>query len=129
MKLIVAGSRDFIDMPLMTKALLDLCIHGDLKEEKVEIVSGMARGADALAWAFAKENNVKCHEFPADWDTHGRRAGYVRNAEMANFSDALLVFWDGESRGTKNMMDTMIKQGKPIWIVHYLLGKEIQRIN
>ena len=44
-------------------------------------------------------------EFPADWERHGKAAGYIRNREMAQNADALVAFWDGESRGTKSMID------------------------
>ncbi len=117
-KLIVAGGRDFNDYARLSAELFSLAEH-TLKAESVELVSGMARGADALGYRFAKEENVICHEFPADWDTYGKRAGYLRNTEMANFSDGLIAFWDGISRGTKHMIETMKAQGKPVWIIQY----------
>lgn len=116
-KLIVAGGRDFSDYPRLESALLELA-NGVLKDDAVSIVSGMARGADALAAHFARENNVKLYEMPADWST-GRGAGYARNAEMAQFADGVLAFWDGKSRGTRHMIETMDRLNKRVWIIRY----------
>jgi len=117
-KLIVAGGRDFADYGLLSEAL-DGLASGEYLNNNVNIVSGMARGADALAVRFANEHNVMLYEFPADWDRYGKRAGFLRNEEMGRFADGLLAFWDGESRGTKHMIDFMKSLGKPVHIVHY----------
>lgn len=117
-KLIVAGGRDFNDYAHLVRAIRAIA-EGDLADRAVSIVSGMARGADRMAYDFANLNGVVVHEFPADWDRYGKAAGYRRNADMAAFSDGLLAFWDGKSRGTQNMIDTMKKLGKPVSIIHY----------
>lgn len=54
----------------------------------------------------------------ADWGRFGRAAGSYRNAEMAEYADAAIILWDGESRGTLDMIDKMRRAGKPceIWI-------------
>ena len=117
-KLIVAGGRDFTDYEAAASEITALA-NGELGERAVSIVSGMARGADALAAQFARDNNIKLYEFPADWDKYGKRAGYLRNAEMADFADGLLAFWDGESRGTKHMIETMQNLRKPVRIIRY----------
>ncbi len=118
LKLIVAGGREFNDYHRLSKVLFDYAetITG---YDSISIVSGMARGADALAYRFAKTHSMPCHEFPANWDKHGKSAGYIRNTEMANFADALVAFWDGKSRGTKHMIETMQKLGKPVQIEMY----------
>lgn len=118
LKLIVAGGRDFNDYQRLSAEIFAYA-EGVGDSVGVSIVSGMARGADALAYQFAKEHNVKVYEFPADWDKYGKRAGYLRNAEMAQFADALMAFWDGESRGTKNMIETMERMGKTVVVVRY----------
>ena len=71
----------------------------------VTIVSGGARGVDKMGERYAKEHDINLIVMNADWDTHGKSAGYKRNQEMANVSTHLIAFWDGKSRGTKHMID------------------------
>lgn len=94
-------------------------LHDSNEQRPVVLVSGMARGADTLAYEFAKANDVCVYEFPANWDKYGKSAGYRRNEQMAAFGDVLLVFWDGRSKGTKHMIDTIDTQGKPVFLVRY----------
>lgn len=117
-KMIVAGGRDFVFYEEGEKHILQLA--KELPDHlDISIVSGMARGADMVGYHFAKNYGVQCYEFPADWDTHGKRAGFIRNEEMARFSDGLLAFWDGKSRGTEHMINYMHHLGKPVHIVYY----------
>ena len=118
-KLIIAGGRDFVDSKKMHLALDLLANHGDLKEYAVSIVTGMARGADMLGREFALAFNIKRYEFPADWNQYGKAAGFIRNKQMGDFADGLLAFWDGESRGTKQMIEYMQSLNKPVHIVRY----------
>ena len=117
-KLIVAGGREYADAGQLEAEIRHLA-DGELKHHAVSLVSGMARGADLLAYEFAKANQVVCYEFPANWKAQPRAAGFIRNRDMANFSDGLLAFWDGKSRGTQHMIDTMENLGKPVRIVRY----------
>lgn len=117
-KLIVAGGRDFNDPILLAQAIEGLA-NGEYADKAVSIVSGMARGADMLGYMFAMKHNVVAYAMPADWEQHGKRAGMLRNKEMAEFADGLLLFWDGASKGSKNMLDTMRKLGKPVHVIHY----------
>ena len=100
MKLIIAGGREFTDYNGMVKALDKLLI--DTKE--VTIVSGGARGADRLGERYAKERGYPVIMKLADWDKLGKRAGYVRNEEMAKIATHLVAFHDGVSRGTAHMI-------------------------
>lgn len=118
MKLIVAGGRDFVNTQVMITVLMDLVEKGKI-DPNPELVCGMARGADMLAYSLWANHNMKIHTFPADWKTHPRSAGYIRNAEMGNFADVLVAFWDGKSRGTKHMIDTMQRLNKPVYVVRY----------
>jgi len=119
-KLIVAGGRDFIDYSRLFDELNALA-NGEYRDKAVSIVSGLARGADALAVRFAEENGVALHTFPAQWDKFGKGAGFIRNREMAEFADGALVFWDGASKGSANMIQEMQKLGKPVHVVMYRL--------
>lgn len=83
-----------------------------------EVVSGTARGADTLGEMWADENNIPYTQFPADWNLHGKAAGPIRNAQMKEYADALIVFiWDG-SRGSQNMYNQMKKANKPVFAVY-----------
>lgn len=124
MKLIIAGSRTLDLYPSFLKSIIGSCEDSGMKIV-TEIVSGGAKGIDSLAEYYCTEN-WHCYnywkpfpfkKFPADWDQFGKAAGHIRNKEMADYSDALLLIWDGESRGSKNMKETMIKQGKPVYEV------------
>lgn len=76
-----------------------------------EIVSGGARGADSLGERYAKENSIAIKRFTPDWDGLGKRAGFVRNQDMGNYADTVVAFWDGESSGTKHMIEFATKIG------------------
>ena len=117
-KLIVAGGRDFVDAYLLSQEINKLSFT-TYADKEVSIVSGMARGADSLAHRFAKTNGIVVYEMPADWGTHGKRAGFMRNERMAHFSDGLLAFWDGYSKGTAHMIDYMRSINKPTHVVRY----------
>ena len=117
-KLIVAGGRDFKDAELLSRTINDMAtrIYAD---KAISIVTGMAQGADLLAYYFAVKHNVVTYKFPADWNKHGKSAGMIRNKEMGDFSDGLLAFWDQKSRGTRQMIEYMQSLNKPAHIVHY----------
>ena len=116
-KVIVAGCRDFADYELL-KEKCDFYLQNKKKEDIV-IVSGHASGADALGERYAQERDFGLETYPADWKAHGRAAGPIRNAQMAAVADALIAFWDGKSRGTKNMIDTATKRGLKVAVVRY----------
>jgi hypothetical protein len=87
--------------------------------EKVQIVSGGARGADALGEKLAKELDLPCKIFPANWDVYGRSAGYKRNRQMAEYADMLIAFWDGKSKGTEHMINLAREYDLDIEIIRY----------
>lgn len=117
-KVIIAGSRDFSDYELLKK----VCDHMlSLKKDTndIVIVSGCARGADTLGERYAKERGFEVERHPANWEKDGKAAGILRNTEMATVSHACICFWDGVSRGTKNMIDTATKFGLKLKVVNY----------
>ena len=117
-RLIIAGGRGFYDRDLFEIEVNSL-IENDLKNYIVEIVSGMAQGADKMGHDFASTNGIKCHEFSAQWELLGRQAGVLRNIHMASFADGLIAFWDGKSTGTKHIIQIMSNKNKPVSIVLY----------
>lgn len=101
-KLIIAGSREFDNYSFL-KEKIDFLLKNVVDD--VEIVSGTARGADTLGERYARENNLYVKLFPAHWNEFGKSAGFIRNEEMAKYSDACVVFWMNNSKGTKHMID------------------------
>lgn len=117
-KIIIAGGREFSDYQLL-KEKVDNIISEKRKRFQIVIISGKARGADSLGERYANENAFNIMEFPADWDKYGKKAGYMRNTEMAENADALIAFWDGKSKGTKHMIDIATNKNLPIRIIRY----------
>lgn len=103
-KVIIAGSRGFDDYEYLEQKV-DYKLSQLALTHHVEIVAGGARGADRLAERFAKRRDFTLTIMKADWNTHGKSAGYLRNQEMADYADYLIAFWDGDSPGTKHMID------------------------
>lgn len=109
MKLLVAGSRTYLDYGVIAR-VLDESIEdfGD-----VEIIHGGARGVDHLAKQYCKDRNLAAIEMKADWARYKKRAGSIRNGEMAKAADHAILFWDGKSSGTKDMLTKMQQAQKP----------------
>lgn len=116
-RVIIAGGRDFTDYSMLSDTMDRLL--SNKAGDSILIVCGKARGADALGEQYAKEHNYPVHYFPAEWDKYGRAAGHIRNEEMAKNADALVAFWDGSSRGTKNMIETARRYGLDIRVKRY----------
>ena len=110
MKVIIAGGRDYHNYDTLLEAI---------KEAQFPIatvVSGGAKGVDALGERYASEMNLQLNVYEADWETHGRAAGPIRNRKMAENAEALIALWDGQSRGTKNMIETAQKKGLLVYV-------------
>ena len=121
MNIIIAGGRDFNDYEKMKAAVLT--IYPNIANENHTIISGCAKGADSLGIRLAKELNIQCKLFPANWTAYGKSAGYKRNVEMADNADALVAFWDGKSKGTMHMIN-IAKERKLIYTVFKYTVKE-----
>ena len=116
-RVIIAGGRDFSDYELLKYKLDKLLARYDPQD--LTIVCGEARGADSLGKRYAEERGISVNSFPAEWERYGKSAGYKRNVQMAENSDALVAFWDGKSRGTKHMIDIAIEHGLQVRIIRY----------
>lgn len=119
MKMIIAGSRTASSLSFETFAKLVDCAVGD--KIITEVVSGGARGADALGEKWAKSKGIPVKLFPADWDKFGKSAGYKRNVQMGEYADFAVIIWDGLSPGSKHMMDIMQKLKKPFKLQNFKL--------
>lgn len=111
MKVVIAGSRSITEFDYV-----DLAIKLS-QYEITEVVSGTARGVDQLGEEWAEKNGVPVAKFPADWNNHGKIAGHIRNRKMALYADAVICVWDGQSKGTENMIKEARKAGKKLTLV------------
>ena len=130
MKLIIAGGRDFTDKALLKQELNKLAKG---KGKHIELVCGMAKGADMLGYEVFTDNGFTPKEFHANWQDmsepcvigtnqygeYNKLAGMKRNHEMGDYATHLLAFWDGKSKGTKDMIEYMRKLDKPVHVVYY----------
>ena len=113
MKVIIAGGRDFQNWGYFCNTMSK---WGYII---TEVVCGDAAGADTIGARWANNNNIPIKHFPAEWDRYGKSAGYIRNAEMGEYADALIAFWNGHSTGTKHMIKTMKINKKPYLVFDY----------
>lgn len=81
------------------------------------IITGGARGVDTWAKQWANNHGIDNKVIPADWDTHGKKAGYIRNFTMVSISQMVIAIWDGESKGTKHTIDICLEQKKTLIVV------------
>lgn len=117
-KVIIAGSRGFSNYKLLREQC-NKYLREKRKTCNIIIVSGNARGADSLGEKYAKDEGFDLEIYPAQWKKLGKQAGFRRNEQMAEVADALIAFWDGESHGTKHMIDIMTNKGLPTKVINY----------
>jgi hypothetical protein len=110
MKVIIAGSRDCEDYPSLLAAIR-LSMF-----DITEVVSGHARGVDQMGERWAEEHGIPVKLFPAEWGKYGKSAGPKRNLQMAEYSDAAILLWDGMSRGTRSMRDIATSKGLTLFV-------------
>lgn len=118
-KIIIAGGRDFSNYSLLKEKVDFYLSEAIAAGDEIVIVSGKANGADSLGEKYAIEKGYSIDEHPAKWNELGKRAGYVRNEEMAKVAHALIAFWDGKSKGTKHMIDLAKKYNLHVRVVNY----------
>ena len=114
MKLVIAGSRD-INLDIGTiHNIVDTLIPMDI--EITEVVSGACRGMDISGENWAKFHEIPIKKFKPKWDELGKKAGPVRNKEMAEYADALLLI-HADTPGSLSMKEEMLKLEKPVYEV------------
>jgi hypothetical protein len=111
MRVIIAGSRSVVSFPIVESA----CLRSGFAI--TEVVSGGASGVDTLGERFARERGIPVRRFPADWSRFGRSAGPRRNREMAEYGEALVLVWDGQSRGSASMLAYARERRLPCFVV------------
>ena len=112
-KWVVAGSRGFQNYKLLESEL------DKIQDQISEIVCGEAKGADTFGRIYGESHNIKVSSFPADWQRYGKAAGYMRNKEMAEYAHKAIVFWDGASPGSKDMITKMKELNKEVKVIEY----------
>ena len=112
MKVVISGSRTCKDKDLVWKTL------EDTKFEITELISGGAQGVDLMGeeWARIKKIPVKTYR-PHYEIKNPRYAPLIRNADMAQYGEALIAIWKDNSRGTAHMIKCMQDLKKPVEII------------
>ena len=118
-RIIICGGRDFSDQVLFEQSLSKiLCQYKD-----IELISGHAKGADTFAEQYAIQHKVPISVFKPDWKKYGRAAGPIRNKEMLDYAlvnnPVVIAFWDGNSKGTANMINQAKKAGAECHVIYY----------
>jgi hypothetical protein len=117
MRVIIAGSRTITDAIEVEKAIK---LSGF---QITEVISGGAQGVDSLGASWANTNKIPCSFFMADWKQHGKAAGPIRNSLMASEAEALILVWDGQSRGSNDMLNKANAKGLKVF-THLVLGEK-----
>ena len=104
----VVGSRTFNDYPYLCNILKWY--------EAGKIISGGANGADKLAAQYAVEHNITLQEFLPEWETYGKKAGFLRNKQIVDASQEVVAFWDKKSPGTASTIKLAEEAGKPVYV-------------
>jgi len=114
-KVLVCGSRDFAN-----PFTVSLAIDQRMSELPVptHVIHGAAPGADRIAAEAAERHGHNVQPFPADWETHGRRAGVIRNVQMLDEKpDLVIAYWNGRSRGTAHTVREARRRGIPVEVI------------
>jgi len=118
MKVIITGSRNGVSFDDVLEAIR-------LSKFKLKLlISGTGRGVDRFGESYAIANSIPIKRYSANWEKYGKKARYLRNEEMFKEADALIAVWDGESKGTKHMIDLAIKRNLKCFIYNKKLIKE-----
>lgn len=116
MKIIIAGGRDFEDYNLL-KEKCDKILS--TINEKIIIVSGCAKGADMMGEKYANDLGHQIVYFSPNWRLYGSRAGPVRNREMVEYADSLILFWNGVNKDSVDMLEKAKEKNLSIRVIKY----------
>lgn len=111
MRVIVTGSRRWHDRAKIANRLFDLAAD-------TVIVHGGARGADQIAHQEAQKLGLFTERHLPDWERYGKRAGLIRNHQMAKLgADLCIAFLRDNSAGTRHMIAEAEKHGIPVEVI------------
>ncbi len=114
-KVLVCGSREFTN-PFTVSLAIDQRISQ--LPVPTHIIHGDAPGADRIAAAAGERHGHNVQAFPADWETHGLRAGILRNLAMLDEKpDLVIAYWNGKNAGTAHTIKEAGKRGIPVEVI------------
>ncbi len=115
-RVLVCGGREYADKERVYR-ILDAAVKAlnvDGRTRNIRLIHGAAKGADTLAAQWASERGVPATDYPADWDTHGKRAGYIRNKQMLDEGKPHAVIAFPGGIGTRMMVGLAKRYGIPV---------------
>lgn len=112
MRVIIAGTRHLNTGVTKAFNIIDSLV----KKSKLPsvILCGCGGNVDAYGNSYGIHNGIPVKHFPAAWDRHGKAAGPIRNQVMVDEADMLFLIWDGESRGSRDVLRKARKKGIPV---------------
>lgn len=121
LRILICGGRNYDDRTyfyhFMDRVIEKIRGTGESQKRDVVIIHGAARGADSLADDYGRERGLRVIRYPADWETHGRSAGAIRNKLMLTDGDPHVIVAFKGGRGTQNMIQQGKKAGVPVYEV------------
>ncbi len=124
MKTIIAGSRTIQSYDLVRRAIED----SGFSDQITTVFSGMSSGPDIFGFRWATERKIPIRQFKPEWDKLGKQAGYIRNAEMCTFADAIIAVWDGRSNGTAHIIKYSLQMDPPLRRYVVNVGPQLQTL-
>ena len=125
-RIIICGGRHFNDYKTLESLVDSVIEENGLNYNEIEIISGHCEGADTLGELYAKNHNIACILFPAEWTKYGRAAGPIRNTQMIEYASGsqnpiAIAFLSPRTKGT---LDTVKKATKNGFIIYkYIYGQ------
>lgn len=113
-RVIISTLTDFSNYELL-KNKCDEFLQGKIAKGIV-VVCGSSKGTFSLGKRYAKENGYMLEVFTADWKKYGKDAGDIRDFQMVSSADALIAFWDGESKEGKSKIDFARRTGIQVFV-------------
>lgn len=116
-RVLITGSRSWTDEETISNALRTVWEEQGKPTDMILVSGHCPTGADAICERIWEKNGLTVERYPADWDTHGKAAGFVRNKTMVDSKpDICLAFRKNNSKGTTHTINLASKAGIPLRI-------------